>query len=84
MSKQSPKKVLDRILNFPHKEKGCSYICGPHLEPCVMVRAHDGECQCRECHTFLQELFRLPSGLERTNPRNELDDERKPAKGRKG
>lgn len=33
-----------------HKEKGCSYICGPHLEPCVMVRAHDGDCQCRECH----------------------------------
>lgn len=50
MSKQSDKKVLDRILNYPHKEKGCSYICGPHLEPCVMVRAHDGDCECRECH----------------------------------
>jgi hypothetical protein len=29
--KQSPQKVLDRILNYPNKEKGCSYICGPHL-----------------------------------------------------
>jgi len=47
MSQQSPHKVLDRILNYPHKEKGCSYICGPHLEPCVMVRAHDGNCECR-------------------------------------
>lgn len=49
MSQQSPQKVLDRILNYPHKEKGCAYICGPHLEPCVMVRAHDGDCECREC-----------------------------------
>jgi hypothetical protein len=50
MSQQSPQKVLDRIMNYPHKEKGCSYICGPHLDPCVMVRAHDGDCECRECH----------------------------------
>ena len=47
---QSPEKIIDRILNYPHKEKGCSYICGPHLEPCVMVRAHDGDCECRECN----------------------------------
>ena len=50
MSIQSPQKVLDRILNYPHKEKGCVYLCGPHLEPCVMVRRHDGDCECRECH----------------------------------
>lgn len=50
MSQQSPQKVLDRILNYPHKEKGCVYLCGPHLEPCVMVRGHDGDCKCRECH----------------------------------
>lgn len=43
MSQQSPQKVLDRILNYPHKEKECVYLCGPHLEPCVMVRAHDGD-----------------------------------------
>ena len=28
MSKQSDKKVIDRIINYPHKEKGCSYVCG--------------------------------------------------------
>lgn len=49
MATQSPKKVIDRILNYPHKEKACSYICGPHLEPCTMVRSHDGDCECREC-----------------------------------
>lgn len=50
MSQQSPQKVLDRILNYPHKEKECVYLCGPHLDPCVMVRGHDGDCECRECH----------------------------------
>lgn len=50
MAKQSAEKVLDRIMNYPYKEKGCSYICGPHLEPCVMVRAHDGDCECKTCH----------------------------------
>jgi len=50
MATQSPEKVINRILNYPHKEKGCSYICGPHLEPCVMVRAHDGDCECKECN----------------------------------
>lgn len=50
MSTQSAKKVLDRILNYPHKEKECVYLCGPHLEPCVMVRGHDEDCECRECH----------------------------------
>ena len=54
MAKQSDEKVLDRILNYPHKEKGCSYICGPHLEPCVMVRSHDGDCECRECHPLIK------------------------------
>lgn len=49
MAKQSFEKVLDRILNYP-QEKGCAYICGPHLEPCVMIRAHDGDCECRECN----------------------------------
>lgn len=53
MSKQSAKKVLDRILHYPHKEKGCSYICGPHLEPCVMVRAHDGDCECKDCDSVV-------------------------------
>ena len=77
MSKQSDKKVIDRILNYPHKEKGCVYLCGPHLDPCVMVRGHDGKCQCRECHSFLKELFRIPSALERTNPCKGLDDGRK-------
>jgi hypothetical protein len=46
---QSPEKILDRILNYPHKEKGCSYICGPHLDPCVLVRYHDHDCACSKC-----------------------------------
>ena len=56
MAKQSVEKVLDRIMNYPHKEKGCSYICGPHLEPCVMVRLHDGDCECKECHPLTKKL----------------------------
>jgi hypothetical protein len=26
MSQQSPQKVLDRILNYPNKEKGCVWL----------------------------------------------------------
>ena len=57
MATQSPEKVIDRILNYPHKEKGCSYICGPHLDPCVMVRYHDGDCECKSCNA--DSLFRI-------------------------
>lgn len=49
MAKQSAEKILSRIMAFPHKEKSCVYLCGPHLDPCVMVRGHDGDCECREC-----------------------------------
>ncbi len=64
MAKQSDKKVLDRILNYPHHEKGCSYICGPHLEPCVMVRYHDGDCECTECHPLTGGKLRQMSKQE--------------------
>jgi hypothetical protein len=27
----------------------CSYVCGQHLEPCVLIRRHVQDCRCKNC-----------------------------------
>lgn len=68
---QRPQKVIDRIMHYPHKEGGCSYICGPHLDPCVMVRLHDGDCACRNCDAV--EAFRAAIKARKAGPYGEAD-----------
>lgn len=46
---ESAKRLLNRIMNYPHREKECVYLCGPHLEHCVLVRGHEQDCRCRRC-----------------------------------
>ncbi len=57
MSQQSPQKVLDRILNYPHKEKECVYLCGHYLGSEV-YNSLMNHLQCPHCGIELIWYFR--------------------------